>query len=84
MKTKLVRIGNSKGIRLPKTILQQCGFEDIVELDVHDSSVVIRPAHAARGSWDKAFAEMAKHGDDSLLDSDSELSTEWDMAEWRW
>ncbi len=84
MKTKLVRIGNSRGIRLPKTILQQCGFEDIVELDVHDGCVVIRPAHAARSDWDQMFAEMVKHGDDSALDNDSRLRMEWDETEWRW
>ncbi len=84
MKSKLVRIGNSRGVRLPKTVLEQCGFEDIVELDVQDNRVVIRPAHESRSGWDEAFAKMAERGDDRLLDADADLGTDWDQAEWRW
>lgn len=84
MKAKVVRIGNSRGIRLPKTVLEQCGFEDTVELEVHENRVVIRPAREPRSGWEKAFAAMAEHGDDKLLDADTDLATEWDMTEWRW
>jgi antitoxin MazE len=84
MKSKLVRIGNSRGVRLPKTVLEQCGFEDIVELDVQDNRVVIRPANESRSGWDEAFAKMAEHGDDKLLDTDADLRTDWDETEWRW
>ncbi len=84
MKTNIVRIGNSKGIRLPKPILEQCGLEDEVELEVEGNRLVVRSAHAPRSGWDQAFAAMAKKGDDTLLDQDTRLATEWDETEWRW
>ena len=84
MKTNIVRIGNSKGIRLPKPRLEQCGLEGTVELEIEGKRLVIRSAHAPRSGWDKAFATMAKNGDDTLLDHDTRLATEWDKTEWRW
>ncbi len=84
MKAKLVRIGNSRGIRLPKAVLEQCGVEDTVELEVQDNRIVIRPAREPRSGWGKAFAAMAEDGDDKLLDADTDLGTEWDKTEWRW
>ncbi len=84
MKTKVVRIGNSKGIRLPKAVLEQCHLEDTVELEVEDDLVIIRPAHAPRSGWDEAFSKMAEKHDDALLDADAQPATQWDKAEWRW
>ncbi len=82
MKTALVRIGNSKGIRLPKPILEQVGIEDEVELEVEDDRLVLRPARSPRFGWNEAFAEMSRRRDDSLLDA--ELTSSWDENEWRW
>jgi len=48
MKTRLVRIGNSRGVRLPKTIIAQAGLTDEVELNVRDGAVVIARATSAR------------------------------------
>ncbi len=84
MKTNIVRIGNSKGIRLPKPILEQCGLEDAVELEVEGNRLIVRPARTARSGWDQAFTAMAKKGDDTLLDQDTRLATDWDKTEWRW
>lgn len=84
MKTHVVRIGNSRGIRLPKAILTQCKLEDAVELEVEDNRLVIRPATASRAGWGEAFAAMAKRGDDKLLDRDTLKPTDWDKREWRW
>ncbi len=82
MKTAIVRIGNSKGIRLPKPILEQCGITDEVELEVEDDRLVIRPARPPRFGWAEAFAAMARAGDDVLLDEES--TSPWDETEWRW
>lgn len=82
MKTALVRIGNSKGIRLPRPILEQCGIEDEVDLEVEDDRLIIRPARAPRFGWSEAFAVMSRRGDDSLLDED--IISQWDQREWRW
>lgn len=84
MKTNIVRIGNSKGIRLPKAILEQCFLKDSVELEVKDNVLTIRPIDAPRGGWAEAFSEMSERQDDRLLDEDAESGTEWDRAEWRW
>lgn len=84
MKTNIIRIGNSKGIRLPKAVLEQCRLEDTVEMDVEDDRLVIRPAHAVRAGWDQTFAGMAEQGDDALIDEDALPGTQWDETEWRW
>ena len=84
MKTKIVRIGNSKGIRLPKSILEQCGLKDSVELEVEDNVLIVRPIHAPRNGWSEAFSEMARNKDDKPLDEDTSLATEWDKSDWRW
>lgn len=82
MKTNIVRIGNSKGIRLPKAILEQCHLEGTVELEVEDGHLVVRPVDSPRAGWDEVFTKMAKNRQDELLDTDT--STQWDKAEWEW
>ena len=84
MKTNIVQIGNSKGIRLPKSVLEQCQLIDSVELQVEGNVLTVRPIHAARSGWSEAFSAMAQNKDDKLLDEDTSLATEWDRAEWRW
>ncbi len=58
MKTSLIAIGNSRGIRIPKTLIEQCGLQNVVELDVRDNAIIIHSLKAARLGWDKAFARM--------------------------
>jgi len=84
MKANIIRIGNSKGLRLPKAILKQCRLEGAVELEIEDNRLIIRPVEAPRSGWEKAFTDMAKKGDDTLLDWDAQAATEWDKSEWRW
>lgn len=83
MKTNIVRIGNSRGLRLPKAVLRQCHLGDTVELEVEDNCVIIRPVRRVRGGWDQAFAEMMTRGDDALIDVCTPHVT-WDDREWRW
>jgi antitoxin MazE len=83
MKIDLIRIGNSRGIRIPKPIAEQCGFKDRVEMTIRGKSLVISPARGVREGWDAAFAAMAEKGDDRLLDGEPAAS-EWDKREWRW
>ena len=62
MRTKLVKIGNSYGIRLPKTIIEECGFQDELNLIVRQGSVVITPAIAPRMGWKELMQdEMNAH-----------------------
>ena len=84
MKTKLIRIGNSKGIRIPKTILEQTGISDQVEMEIFDRHITIRPANPVRAHWEQAFQEMAQQGDDQLIDTEADKATKWDEDEWQW
>ena len=83
MKTQIVRIGNSHGIRIPKPLLQQTGLQGEVEITAKDDTLVIRPAKKPREGWDEAFREMARLGDDELLE-DAPSSSSWDEEEWEW
>ena len=84
MKAKVVRIGNSQGVRIPKTLLEQCGLQGAVELEVREGQLVVRSATRPRAGWDEAFRRMREHGDDVLLERDSQPSTKWDRTDWRW
>ena len=82
MKTRIVRIGNSRGVRIPKPLLEQSGIHDEVELEVEEGHIVIRAVRNPREGWDAAFRAMAESGDDALLDPGA--STRWDDEEWGW
>ena len=84
MKTKIVRIGNSMGIRIPKPLLEQSGLRGEVEITAEDDSLVIRPARRPREGWAEAFREMARHGDDAQLDATAATLSTWDEDEWEW
>ena len=84
MKASIVKIGNSRGIRIPKPVCEQCGFEDEVELEVHNNELVIRSSHKAREGWGDTFQAMAKQGDDVLLDGETVSTSAWDNEEWEW
>jgi len=84
MKASIIRIGNSQGLRVPKSILDQCGFEGEVELIVKDHDLIVRSTKTPRAGWDEAFKKMAEKGDDELFETDSLVSTNWDEEEWEW
>ncbi|MEX1183609.1 MAG: AbrB/MazE/SpoVT family DNA-binding domain-containing protein [Gemmatimonadota bacterium] len=83
MKAKIVRIGNSRGVRIPKSLLEQTGLSDDVELEVRAGEIVIRSAKVTRAGWADSFQSMAETGDDALLDPES-VGVEWDEDEWTW
>ncbi len=68
MKTRLVRIGNSRGIRLPKPLIVQAGLTDEVELHVRDGTIVIERASIPRTGWAQAAKEMHEQDEDQLLE----------------
>lgn len=84
MKTKIITIGNSQGIRLPKPLLEESGIQGEVEVTVEDSTLVIRPVRKPREGWEAAFANMAELGDDNILDRDAPPLNSWDEQEWQW
>ena len=84
VRTRIVKIGNSQGVRIPKLLLEQVEFGESVELALQDDQIVIRPAFRVRHGWDEAFRAMAEAGDERPLDGDELLPTEWDEEEWEW
>ncbi|NBX03572.1 MAG: AbrB/MazE/SpoVT family DNA-binding domain-containing protein [Alphaproteobacteria bacterium] len=82
MQVDIIAVGNSKGIRIPKNLLKECGFEDSAEMEVRAGSIVLTPSHTARSQWENAFAYMAARGDDKLIDSAQ--NTRFDKDEWQW
>ncbi len=82
LKTHIIRIGNSRGIRIPKAMLEQLGGCEEVELVAEEDRLVVRPATRPRAGWDEQFRAMAERGDDQLLDESA--ATDWDEAEWEW
>ena len=83
MKAKIVRIGNSQGLRIPKPVLEQTGLSGEVEIEVKDRSLVISPQAEARSGWESEFTDMKQRGDDVLLD-ELPAASAWDEAEWEW
>ena len=82
MKAKIVRIGNSQGIRLPKLLLEQVGLTEEVELEIRDGEIVISPAEQLRDGWAEAAQVLADRGEDQLLDP--LVPTHFDEQEWAW
>ncbi|MGB3225283.1 MAG: AbrB/MazE/SpoVT family DNA-binding domain-containing protein [Desulforhopalus sp.] len=82
MKASIIKIGNSQGVRIPKPILDQCGFNKEVELEVINQKLIIKAAKSPRKNWEASFKKMAENKDDQLLDSS--MSTEWENEDWEW
>lgn len=82
IKARIVKIGNSQGVRIPKLLLEQSGIHDEVEIEVQGDCLTIRTAQCSRSGWGEAFAAMAKNQDDVLLDEVN--TTDWDQSEWEW
>ena len=83
MKTRIVRIGNSRGVRLPKPLLDQTGLSDEVEVEAQGNQLIIRPVRAPRAGWEEAFTGMATAGDDRVLDPDLP-PPRFDRDHWTW
>lgn len=84
MRTRLVRIGNSRGIRIPKLLLEESGLDGEVEIVVEGNALLVSPARAPRAGWGESFDAMATRGDDALLDADTASGSRWDEEEWEW
>jgi len=67
MELSIIRIGNSKGIRLSKTILERYNIRDRVELIFEKGGIILKPITAPRRGWEEAFRKMHEQGDDQLL-----------------
>ena len=70
MKTSIIQIGNSKGLRLSKTILERYNIKDSVELILEKGRIILKPIDQPRKGWDEAFSKMHQNNDDQLLIDD--------------
>ncbi|HEX7999621.1 MAG TPA: AbrB/MazE/SpoVT family DNA-binding domain-containing protein [Pyrinomonadaceae bacterium] len=85
MRTRIVKIGNSQGIRIPKLLLERSNLAEEVELEAQDDRIIIRSTRQPRQDWQQAFRLMAERGDDKLLDKNSlPTQAQWDEDEWQW
>ncbi|CAN5233379.1 hypothetical protein BH23BAC3_BH23BAC3_06930 [soil metagenome] len=85
MKTKIIRIGNSQGVRIPKPLIEQSGLTEEIEMILRDNEIVLRSAETTRKNWEAAFEKMAEQEDDALMDQkEIEKPSDWDEAEWTW
>lgn len=82
MKTRLVRIGNSRGVRLPKPLIEEAGLDDEVELLVREGAIVIAAARPPRTGWAAAAQRLRQTDKDGLLDPP--VATHFDEEEWKW
>jgi antitoxin MazE len=81
-KTRIVRIGNSQGIRLPKPLLDQAQLPEEVELYAEPGRIVVRAARGPRDGWAEAAKAMRARNEDRLLDEAT--ATAFDVGEWTW
>jgi antitoxin MazE len=80
MEVSVIKIGNSRGIRLSKTLIDKYSIKDTVDLILEKGQIVIKPLSRPRKGWEKAFKEMSENGDDRLLFNDvfeDEKLEEW-------
>ncbi len=81
MDISLISIGNSKGIRLSKTLIEKYNIQDKIELILKEDYIILKPKSIAREGWEKSFSKMHENGDDKLLVSD--VFKDEDFEEWK-
>lgn len=82
IKTHIIRIGNSQGVRLPNALLALSGIERAVEIVAREGAIEIQPARKVRDGWEDRFQEMTALGDDAFLDTETPI--DWGDEEWEW
>lgn len=84
VRTRIVKIGNSQGVRIPKLLLEQTSLGEEVELELLQDRIVIRAVDKARKGWSDAFKDMAERGEDRLLEGGTLVPNAWDGEDWVW
>jgi antitoxin MazE len=82
MKTDLIRIGNSRGVRIPKPLIEQCSLGDAVDLRVENERIIISPQRLPRAGWDEQFRAAGSSAQDEILLVAP--ASQFDREEWRW
>lgn len=81
MEIPVITIGNSKGIRLPKAILDQYDIKESIEIILEKGRIILKPTSTPRKGWEKAFKLMSENGDDQLIIDD--VFGDEDFEEWK-
>ena len=81
METAIIKIGNSKGLRLSKTILEKYNIKDKVEIILEMGQIILKPIETPRKNWDVSFEKIHQEGDDALLHTD--VFDDEDFEEWK-
>ena len=85
MITRVVKIGNSRGIRIPKSLINESGLTEVVELELGNGQIIIKSIARIRENWDTAFKQMAINKDDVLMEPKTQYNaSNWDKEEWEW
>lgn len=81
IKTQIIKIGNSKGLRLSKAILDRYNIKDKVELIFEDNQIILKPIDEPRKGWRDAYKKMAERGEDRLVIDD--IFDDENFDEWK-
>ena len=82
MDVSIISIGNSKGIRLSKTIIEKYKLQDTIELILEKEYIILKPKTESRKGWEKAFKKMHENGEDKSLMGD--VFEDENFEEWKW
>jgi len=86
IQTKIIQIGNSQGVRIPKAFMEQCGLnanDGLISMRIENNTIIIEPVSENRTGWSEAFKQMNAVGDDRLIYEEN-ISTDWDSESWEW
>ena len=81
MHTDIIKIGNSRGIRIPAYILKECNIDNEVDIQVNEGKIILAPVKAARVGWNKKFKEMHENNEDCLLINED---VDIELEDWKW
>jgi antitoxin MazE len=81
MKAQIIRIGNSQGVRIPKTLIEDGKLSGEVELELHEDGILIRSLQKPRANWDEAFRAVVDVDDDQSV---VESPTDFEKKQWQW
>ncbi len=82
MKAQIIKIGNSKGIRIPKPLLEESNLEGQVDIQVVDEGLLIKSTRPARHGWEEAFRAVVENDDDEMIMDEG--GNRFDKEQWRW
>ncbi len=79
---KLIKIGNSQGVMIPKKLIDELGLKDSLDITLKKDSIIIKAAKKhPREGWAESFREMHKKGDDKVM---LDFNNDFDANEWQW